>query len=99
LLVTWLLTEAMSNNAAAALAFPVAIGVAEQLGLAPQPFVMAVLYGASCSFVTPYGYQTNLMIMSPGRYTLGDYARAGLPVALVYLTICLLAIPTAFPFK
>ena len=98
LLVTWLLTEAMSNNAAAALAFPVAIGVAEQLGLAPQPFVMAVLYGASCSFVTPYGYQTNLMIMSPGRYTLGDYARAGLPVAVMYLAICLLVIPAAFPF-
>lgn len=96
--VTWVLTELMSNNAAAALAFPVAIGVAEQLGLAPMPFVMAVLYGASCSFLTPYGYQTNLMVMSPGRYALADYLRAGAPLALVYLLICLVALPLVFPF-
>ena len=85
LIVTWVLTELMSNNAAAALAFPVALGVAHKLGLDPKPFVMAVLYGASCSFITPYGYQTNLMVMAPGRYTLGDFARAGTPVAMVYL--------------
>ena len=99
LVVTWILTELMSNNAAAALAVPVAIGVAEQLGLAPLPFVMAVLYGASCSFITPYGYQTNLMVMSPGRYTLGDFVRAGLPVALLYQAICLVAVPLFFPFR
>ncbi|MDZ7812825.1 MAG: SLC13 family permease [Ideonella sp.] len=99
LLGTWLLTELMTNNAAAALAFPVALGLAEQLGLSPMPFVMAVLYGASCSFVTPYGYQTNLMIMAPGRYRLADYARAGLPVAIVFQSIALVAIPVFFPFK
>ena len=97
LLMTWILTELMSNNAAAALAFPVALGVAAQLGLDPKPFVMAVLYGASCSFITPYGYQTNLMVMAPGRYTLGDFARAGAPLALVYLAVALVAIPIAFP--
>jgi di/tricarboxylate transporter len=99
LFVTWILTELMSNNAAAALAFPVALGVAEQLGLSPMPFVMAVLYGASCSFITPYGYQTNLMIMAPGRYTIGDFVRAGLPVAIVFLAVALAAIPVFFPFK
>jgi di/tricarboxylate transporter len=99
LVVTWILTELMSNNAAAALAFPVALGVAAKLGLEPTPFVMAALYGASCSFITPYGYQTNLMVMSPGRYTLGDYVRAGTPVALVFMTVCLVAIPVAFPFS
>jgi di/tricarboxylate transporter len=99
LLVTWLLTELMSNNAAAALAFPVALGVASQLGLQPQPFVMAVLYGASCSFLTPYGYQTNLMVMSPGRYTLGDFVRAGSPIAVVFLLVALWAIPVFFPFS
>ena len=99
LLVTWLLTELMSNNAAAALAFPVALGVAAKLGLDPKPFVMAALYGASCSFITPYGYQTNLMVMSPGRYTLGDYVRAGLPVAAVFMAVCLVAIPMVFPFS
>ena len=98
LIVTWILTELMSNNAAAALAFPVAVGVAQKLGLDPMPFVMAVLYGASCSFVTPYGYQTNLMVMSPGRYTLADYVRGGGPVAVVFLVVALLAIPVFFPF-
>ena len=98
LVVTWVLTELMSNNAAAALAFPIAVGVAEQLGLAPLPFIMAVLYGASCSFATPFGYQTNLMVMSPGRYTLADYFRAGFPIALVYQAVCLITIPMFFPF-
>lgn len=99
LIVTWILTELMSNNAAAALAFPIALGVAEQLGLSPMPFVMAVLYGASCSFITPYGYQTNLMIMAPGRYTIADFVRTGLPVAIVFLGVALAAIPVFFPFK
>lgn len=97
LLVTWVLTELMSNNAAAALAFPVAIGVAHQLGFEPTPFAMAVLYGASCSFLTPYGYQTNLMVMSPGRYTLGDYLRAGFPIAVAFLATAAWAIPVFFP--
>jgi di/tricarboxylate transporter len=99
LLVTWILTELMSNNAAAALAFPVALGVAQQTGLDPMPFVMAVLYGASCSFVTPFGYQTNLMVMSPGRYALRDYARAGLPIALVFQATALLVLPLVFPLR
>lgn len=99
LVVTWILTELMTNNAAAALAFPIALGVAEQLGLSPMPFVMAVLYGASCSFSTPYGYQTNLMIMAPGRYSLGDYVRSGLPIALVFQGVALAAIPVFFPFR
>jgi di/tricarboxylate transporter len=98
LLMTWVLTELMSNNAAAALAFPVALGVAQRLGLDPMPFVMAVLYGASCSFLTPYGYQTNLMVMSPGRYGLGDYLRAGAPVAAVFLAVAVIAVPAVFPF-
>ena len=99
LLATWILTELMSNNAAAALAFPVALGVAQKTGLDPMPFVMAVLYGASCSFVTPYGYQTNLMVMSPGRYSLIDFVRAGGPVAAVFLVVTLVAVPWVFPFK
>lgn len=99
LLLSWLLTETMTNNAAAALAFPVAIGVAQSLALAPLPFVMAVIYGASASFLTPYGYQTNLMVMTPGRYAMRDYLRAGTPVAVVYLATALVAIPWAFPLR
>ena len=98
LVTTWLLTELMTNNAAAAISFPVALGVAQQTGLDPQPFVMAVLYGASCSFLTPYGYQTNLMVMSPGRYQLRDYLRAGWPIALVFQLVALVAVPVFFPF-
>lgn len=97
LLLAWVLTETMTNNAAAALSFPIALGLAERLALSPTPFIMAVIYGASASFLTPYGYQTNLMVMAPGRYTLGDYARAGAPLALVFLGVALLSIPLAFP--
>ena len=99
LLLAWLLTELMSNNAAAALMFPVAWGVAQQLGLPPLPFVMAVLYGASCSFLTPYGYQTNLMIMAPGRYRLSDYVRCGAPVAAAFCATAVFTIPLVFPLR
>lgn len=99
LLLAWILTELMTNNAAAALTFPVAIGVAESLGLAPMPFVMAVLFGASSSFLTPYGYQTNLMVMGPGKYTIRDYLRAGAPVAAVYLVTAWIMIPVFWPLR
>ncbi|MEO7246297.1 MAG: SLC13 family permease, partial [Rubrivivax sp.] len=99
LLLAWVLTELMTNNAAAALAFPIAIGIADRLGASPMPFVMAVIYGASASFLTPYGYQTNLMVMAPGRYILIDYLRAGAPVALAFLGVALFTIPVFFPFR
>jgi di/tricarboxylate transporter len=60
---------------------------------------MAVIYGASASFLTPYGYQTNLMVMAPGRYTLADYLRAGAPVAVVFLGVALVTIPVFFPLR
>ena len=63
-----------------------------------MPFIMAVLYAVSCSFITPYGYQTNLMVMSPGRYALRDYVRAGQPVAVVFLLVAMFALPVVFPF-
>lgn len=94
---TLLLTEAMTNNAAAALVFPVALGVAESYGLDPLPFAMAVAYGASASFLTPYGYSTNLMVQNLGGYRFGDYLRYGLPLSLVYSTVVLLLLPHVFP--
>lgn len=99
LLLTVLLTELMTNNAAAALAFPIALGIAKTLDVSYLPFVMAVIYGASASFLTPYGYQTNLMVMTPGSYTLGDYLRAGAPVSLVYVLGAAILIPLVFPFR
>lgn len=95
---TLLLTEAMTNNAAAALSFPVAFGLAESYGVSHMPFVMAVAYGASASFLTPYGYTTNLMVQNLGGYAFRDYFRAGLPVSIVYSTIVILLLPRLFPF-
>lgn len=98
LLLTALMTEMMTNNAAAALMFPVALSTATTLGLDYMPFVMAVLYGASASFLTPHGYQTNLMVMSPGGYRPVDYLRAGLPISVTYLGSAAFLLPVFFPF-
>ena len=95
---TLLLTELMTNNAAAALSFPIAFGLAESYGLSHMPFVMAVAYGASASFLTPYGYTTNLMVQNLGGYELRDYFRAGLPLSLVYSVAVIFLIPKIFPF-
>jgi di/tricarboxylate transporter len=95
---TLLLTELMTNNAAAALSFPIAFGLAGSYGLDPMPFVMAVAYGASASFLTPYGYTTNLMVQNLGGYELRDYFRAGLPLSLAYSGLVIFLIPIIFPF-
>jgi di/tricarboxylate transporter len=95
---TLLLTELMTNNAAAALVFPIAFGLAESYGLNAMPFVMAVAYGASASFLTPYGYTTNLMVQNLGGYQLRHYFRAGLPLSILYSATVLLLLPQLFPF-
>ncbi|QIB64176.1 SLC13 family permease [Kineobactrum salinum] len=95
---TLVLTELMTNNAAAALSFPVAFGLAESFGVSVMPFVMAVAFGASASFLTPYGYTTNLMVQNLGGYTMRDYLRAGLPLSLGYSTVVLVMLPRVFPF-
>ena len=64
-----------------------------------MPFVMAVAYGASASFLTPYGYTTNLMVQNIGGYTFRDYFRSGLPISLVYSVAVILLIPAVFPFQ
>ncbi|MDD2893148.1 MAG: SLC13 family permease [Halothiobacillaceae bacterium] len=97
-LVTLILTELMSNNAAAALVFPIAFSLAQSLGVSPLPFVMALAFGASASFITPFGYQTHLMVFTPGRYCFMDFVRMGLPVSLAYSITALLLLPWAFPF-
>ncbi len=97
-LMTLLLTETMTNNAAAALSFPIAFGLAGSYGLSYMPFVMTVAYGASASFLTPYGYTTNLMVQNLGNYTLRDYFRAGLPLSIVYSVAVIYLVPIVFPF-
>ncbi len=97
-LMTLALTEIMTNNAAAALSFPLAFGLAQSYGLDVMPFVMAVAFGASASFLTPYGYTTNLMVQNLAGYEFRDYVRAGLPVSIVYSITVLYLIPIVFPF-
>jgi di/tricarboxylate transporter len=99
LLATIALTELISNNAAAVLVFPVAVATANGLGLDPLPFVIAVLFGASLSFLTPIGYQTNLMVYGLGNYRFLDFPRLGLPVIAVAAAVLLILLPLVFPFR
>jgi di/tricarboxylate transporter len=94
---TLLLTETMTNNAAAALVFPVAYGLAEAYGLNVTTFAMAVAYGASASFLTPYSYNTNLMVQNLGDYRFTDYTRFGLPLSIAYSAVVLALLPRVFP--
>ncbi|WP_444935017.1 SLC13 family permease [Microbulbifer sp. JTAC008] len=98
-LLTLALTELMTNNAAAALTFPLAWSLAESFGVSWMPFVMAVAYGASASFLTPFGYQTNLIVQNLGGYHLRDFLRAGLPLTIAYSIVVLALLPIVFPFE
>ncbi len=98
LLVTMVLTELITNNAAAALMFPLAYSIAVGFGVDIVPFIMAVAFGASGSFVSPYGYQTNLMVYNAGSYSLKEFVRFGWPISLVYLAMASIMIPIVFPF-
>jgi len=83
LLITALLTEIVTNNAVAVIATPIAISISAELGLPALPFVLAVLFGANMSYLTPIGYQTNLLVMAAGGYRFSDFFRAGLPLQLL----------------
>jgi di/tricarboxylate transporter len=96
--LTMLFTELMSNNAAAALMFPLALSLAGQLGVSHLPFVFAVMIAASCGFATPIGYQTNLMVFGPGGYRFRDFVRFGGLLNLVVWSVAVLVIPRVYPF-
>jgi di/tricarboxylate transporter len=83
MLVIALLTEIVTNNAAAVLGTPVAMFIAQRLGVPPEPFVLAVLFGANMSYLTPIGYQTNLMVLSAGGYRFSDFFRVGVPLQII----------------
>ncbi|GAA0624112.1 SLC13 family permease [Halomonas beimenensis] len=97
-LVVALLTELVTNNAAAVITFPVVIAGAESLGVSPMPYVVAVMFAASASFLTPIGYQTNLMVYGPGGYRVSDYLRVGAPLNLLTAVVALGLIPIVWPF-
>ncbi|MGD9580891.1 MAG: SLC13 family permease [Vampirovibrionia bacterium] len=97
-LLTILFTQIMHNNAVVALVFPVAITLTTNLGVNPLPFIMAILYGASASFISPYGYQVNLMVLNSGYYKPKDFFILGLPLIIIYSIIVLLLVPYFFKF-
>lgn len=96
-LLTSMMTETFSNNATAVILTGVAIGMAEQFGLNPRPFVVAVMFGASASFATPIGYQTNLFVYNAGGYRFSDFIKIGLPLNLLLWLAAVLVIPLFWP--
>jgi di/tricarboxylate transporter len=98
ILMTTVLTAVISNAATAVVLTPIAVAVAAPLGLSPLPFVIGVMIGASNSFLSPAGYQTNAMIYGPGGYRVSDYVRVGGPLSLIVVVVATLAVPLFFPF-
>ncbi|HAJ36729.1 MAG TPA: hypothetical protein DCL15_13670 [Chloroflexi bacterium] len=97
-ITTAMLTELISNNAVAVLMTPVAISLAATLGVNAMPFLVAVLFGASAAFMTPFGYQTNAIVMGPGGYKFADYLRIGAVLQLLMIVLAALLIPLFWPF-
>jgi len=96
--LTMLFTEIVTNTAAAALMFPLGVATALDLGVDPRPFVMVVALIASASFLTPIGYQTNLMVYGPGGYRFTDFTRVGFPLSVLLLLAATLLAPVVWPF-
>jgi len=96
--MTVVFTEIITNNAAAVLMFPVALASSEQLGVNFLPFAIAVMFAASASFITPLGYQTNLMVYGPGRYRFTDYVKIGAPLSLLVGVTAVALIPMVWAF-
>lgn len=97
-LAALLTTELMTNNAAAALVLPLALSLAHAFDVSATPFIMAVAYGASASFISPFSYQTHMMVMNLGDYRKRDYLKLGGPLSLLYSAVVLWLIPRVFPF-
>jgi di/tricarboxylate transporter len=97
-IVTWSLTELITNNAAAVLIFPFALSLSSSLGVDSMPYIMTILFAASASFSTPIGYQTNLMVFAAGGYNFKDFIKVGLPLNIVVAIIIIIMVPIIWPF-
>tara|TARA_R110000823_G_scaffold309872_2_gene434441 strand:- start:297 stop:2063 length:1767 start_codon:yes stop_codon:yes gene_type:complete len=97
-LLTVMFTELITNNAAAVLMFPIALALAQKLDVSVLPFAVAVMFAASASFITPLGYQTNLMVYGPGRYKFSDYVKIGVPLSLIAGAVSVTLIPMVWSF-
>jgi di/tricarboxylate transporter len=96
MLLMAILTNIVSNNAAAVIGTPIAISIAMELGLPLEPFVLAVLFGANLSFVTPMAYKTNLLVMNAGGYKFSDFVRVGTPLTLIMWLVLSLVLAYAY---
>jgi len=97
MLLMAILTNIVSNNAAAVIGTPIAISIAQQLQLDPEPFVIAVLFGANMSYATPMAYKTNLLVMNAGGYTFMDFVRVGVPLTIIVWLGLSLLLPIMYP--
>lgn len=96
-LITMILTEVSSNAATAIIMTPIAIAVSGQMGFDSRPFIFAVAFAASASFITPVGYQTNLMVYGPGGYKFSDFIRVGFPIAILFWISAIIFLPMIWP--
>jgi di/tricarboxylate transporter len=97
-IVTNLITELITNNAAAAFAFPVALAVSQQMAVSAMPFMVAITIAASCSFSSPIGYQTNMIVQGIGGYTFRDFLRVGVPLNIIAFVLSMVLIPIYWSF-
>lgn len=97
-ILTTILTSFVTNVAAVSIAFPIAYSLSRDLGLPPTALYLTIAFAASCAFLTPIGYQTNLMVYGPGGYTFRDFFRVGLPLVLIYALTCILYIIIRYQF-
>lgn len=98
-LITVLFTSVISNASAVILLIPIALAIAQNMDISPRPFIFAVCYGASTCFMTPIGYQTNLMVYGPGGYRFMDFIKAGAPLNLIFWILATVFIPIFWPFN
>ena len=98
MLLMAVLTNIVSNNAAAVIGTPIAVSIAQELGLPPEAFVLAVLFGANMSYATPMAYQTNLLVMNAGGYAFSDFVRVGVPLTILMWATLSFILPMIYGF-